>query len=470
MTGTAYYIRQSEDKTGDAVAIERQEQDCLQLAALKGWGTAERFADNSISATNGKTRPEFERLLTEIAAGRVTRLVVWHSDRLTRSMSDLLRLLEASNGWGVSLAAVRGPSMDLNDPTGVGLAQIITAVAGMETAHKGERQKRANRQRAEAGNAFWSRRPFGYDRLKDGTVVTIQHEADAIKKAADLVLGGATMSSVVRSWNDAGLRTTDVRSDSSGALTKNGGLWGVTQLRRLLLNPRYAGKRIYNGEDMGAGEWEPILTAEQHQALEVFLTDPRRRTAPVDLNARYLLSGVLTCGKCQRKLYAAPVKSRGREWMVYRCLGGYCLSRRLDLVDEAVEGVVVARLVRPDAAQLFRSGDDVVRLRDRAAELRKRRDAVAEMVADGLTSPGTGRELAAKLTNQLNDVSADIDAAGATNPAAALLMENDVAAAWAALPVGNKRRIIRALIDVTLMPAGKGVRFSAEQLRLQWKG
>ncbi|MFE5835834.1 recombinase family protein [Arthrobacter sp. NPDC056493] len=134
----------------------------------------------------------------------------------------------------------------------------------METAHKCERQKRANRQRAEAGKALWTRRPFRYDRSTDGKVFIVEDEVAAIGRAALAVLQGATVTSVGRDWNAAGLRTT----------AGKGGLWGVTQARRVLINPRYAGKRVYNGKDMdGIGDWEPILTEEQHRDLAVKLTD-----------------------------------------------------------------------------------------------------------------------------------------------------------------------------------------------------
>ena len=39
----------------------------------------------------------------------------------------------------------------MSDPTGVAVAQILTAISGMEVAHKGARQSSANAQRASKG-------------------------------------------------------------------------------------------------------------------------------------------------------------------------------------------------------------------------------------------------------------------------------------------------------------------------------
>lgn len=72
----AVYVRQSEDKTGHEAAVQRQEADCRLMAQAKGWDSPVLYADNSISATTGKTRPAFERLLGDIDRGLVSGVVV----------------------------------------------------------------------------------------------------------------------------------------------------------------------------------------------------------------------------------------------------------------------------------------------------------------------------------------------------------------------------------------------------------
>lgn len=442
--------------------MQRQEADCRLMAQAKGWDSPKLYADNSISATTGKTRPAFEKLLQDVERGHVSGVVVWHLDRLTRSMRDLSRIIEAGQKHRVNIACVHGVSLDLGDPTGVAVAQILTAIAAMETAHKGDRQKAANKQRAAAGEAFWSRRPFGYDRTSDGHVFTVEPEAEAIRQAAKAILDGATLSSVARQWNADGFTTT----------TKEQGKWGVTQIRRVLMNPRYAGKRIYNGEAQEAlGKWDAILDEETSRQLEEMLTDPRRKTAPDDLNSKYLLSGIAVCGKCGSKMFASPVpsKDKGVKRMVYRCFGAYCLQRGLEQVDALVQQIVVARLSQPDAARLFAAGDSTTDLRRKATDLRERRDALASLLAEGLLSPAAVREESGKLTRALSEVEDSISSAESLNPASALIGADDVAPAWYALPLGVQRQIIRSLLKVTVLPAGKGRGFDPEQVRIEWR-
>ncbi|XTR52895.1 recombinase zinc beta ribbon domain-containing protein [Pseudarthrobacter sp. So.54] len=266
-----------------------------------------------------------------------------------------------------------------------------------------------------------------------------------------------TLSSVMREW------------DAAGETTTAGGKWGVTQVRRLMLNPRYAGQQIYNGEDMGAGEWEPILDVETHKRLEVLLMDPRRRTAPDDLNSKYLLSGIVKCHKCGNPLYAAPHKAKGRSVMVYRCLGGYCLQRQMEPVDELVTAVIVARLARADASKLFVDSDKVAELRALATDLRGRRDALAALLADGLLSPTAVREQSAKISRALLEAETAMSAAEGVNPLAGVIGAEDVSNSWEALPLTSKKQVIRSLVEVTLLPAGKGVRFNPEHVKIEWK-
>lgn len=63
----AIYARISRDVTGEALGVERQLQDSRKLAESRGWVMAEEYVDNDISAYGGKSRPAYERMLTDIA-------------------------------------------------------------------------------------------------------------------------------------------------------------------------------------------------------------------------------------------------------------------------------------------------------------------------------------------------------------------------------------------------------------------
>src|SRR4051812_13288617 len=96
----AIYARQSLDRTGAGLAVERQVEDCKKLGKqLKLPGAPTIYADNDISATSGKPRPQYMKLLAALRDGKHPHLVVWHADRLHRRVAELepfIAIIEAS--------------------------------------------------------------------------------------------------------------------------------------------------------------------------------------------------------------------------------------------------------------------------------------------------------------------------------------------------------------------------------------
>jgi len=456
------YSRISEDKAKDEAGVVRQEKACRLLAEAKDWDVDRVYRDPSVSALDEtKVRPKFEQLVAAVEAGNVDKILVWHLDRLAIRMADLARIVEGGRDRNVEIASVHGVSIDLGDPTGVAVAQILSSIAEMERRHKGNRQAAANRQRAEQGQpAPWSRRPFGFTRSADGVSI-VESEALEIRRAADRVLDGDTLAAIVRDMNDRGIKTS------------TGGAWNIRGLSRVLLSPRTAGRVTYNGDDMGAADGLAILDQDTADRVQAVLRDPRRRTT-VSTEVRYLLSGIAMCGACGEKVgqpvYATPYKAKGpgKEYMIYRCPTAH-LGRRLDYVDEVVEKVIVARLALPDAADLFTANQSVAGIQAEADELRRRRNSLAAMLADGILDPDAVRQQARKLTDRIDALSRRIDAALGDSPVAELASADDVAAAWEDLPILTKREVIRTLLTVTIAPVGKGARFDPESVQIEWR-
>jgi site-specific DNA recombinase len=452
-TRAVIYARQSLDRSGEGAAVERQTADCRKLATSRGWSITDTITDNDLSASTGKPRPGYQRLLAAMRAGALDVVVVWHVDRLTRRLVDLEEVIGLCEQTGVRLATVTG-DLDLSTDTGRMLARILASVARGEVERKGARQRSANEQRAQAGRMGWTRRPFGYDRDDAGQVVAVEDEAAGLKAAAELLLGGSTLAAAARMLDDRGLTTTV------------GKPWNVTSLRRALLSPRYAGRVTYNGADVAAGQWPVILNAETQDRLTEVLRDVGRRVQQ-GTEPKFLLSGLARCGRCGAVMFATPMGVKGRRWQAYRCLSCY-VSRRLDLVDEVVTAVVVGRLSMSDAVNVLSRTEDVTALRQEAGELRQRRDDLAGLLADGLLSATAVRERSQKLTEQLRGLEGRITAALGESPAAVLVAAEDVAAAWEAMPLRDRKRALSLLLTVTILPAGKGRPFTPDSVQIAW--
>jgi site-specific DNA recombinase len=442
---TSIYVRQSQDKLGDTLAISRQLEACRDLCSSRDWPVIEVFTDNDVSATSGKARPGFNALL----ASNPKRIVVWHVDRLVRLSKDLERVIDL----GVNVYAVKSGHVDLSNPAGRAVAKTITAWAQYEGEQKATRQVAANLQRAQRGQVLWSRRPFGYDRA-GSAVRIVKSEAAEIRKAASKVLRGATVASVAADLN------------ARGVTTSTGGQWSVTSLKRALLSTRVAGRVVSKGEDYGLSGLA-ILDADTADRLAAVLRDPRRKLAP-STQVKYLLSGLAVCGRqgCAEAPMFATSNAKGV--LVYRCRSCYG-TRRLDLVDEVVMGVLVARLARPDAVVLLQRDVDLDGIRERVVELRSRRDGLASLLADGLLTSTAVRTQAGRLTDEIGDLERQVGAAAGTSPLARVLDSTDVAATLGRLSLLDLRDVLRSLLTVRILPAGKGVRFDPGHVEIEWK-
>jgi len=129
----------------------------------------------------------------------------------------------------------------------------------------------------------------------------------------------------------------------------------------------------------------------------------------------------------------------------------------------------VARLSRSDAAGLLDRDVDLDELRGRVVDLRERRDGLASLLADGLLTPAAVRAQAQRLTDQISDLERQIEAAIGTSPLARVIDSGDVLAALEALSLLDVREVIKALMDVRILPAGKGVRFNPEHVQIEWR-
>lgn len=402
MTDACIYVRISNDPDADTddggQGVARQEQDCRALADRLGWTVAHVFSDNDISAYNGKNRPGFEDMLAAVKHGRYDGVICWHTDRLTRSMKDLERVIDICAAADVPIRTVNGGDLDLATATGKMNFRIVSAVARQESEHKAERQRRANRQRAEAGGWWSSHRVFGYE--QDGTVR--EPEAAQIRQAAADVLTGVSMRAIARRMNE------------QGCVTAAGKRWNGVNLKGMLLNVRYAGLRAYNGKVIGPGDWTAILEPDTHAGVVAVLSDPSRGPATVRYERKYIGSQRYRCGRCGAKMqHTISTESNAKVYHRYVCTAAAHLARSQPELDAYVEAVALEYMIGTEDLHKVigtRVGDghtvDPTELRTRRAALAAQKDDLATLFTDGVLDGPAVRRESAKLQQKIGTIDA----------------------------------------------------------------
>jgi site-specific DNA recombinase len=460
----AIYARISSDD-GTALGVARQIEDCSALATKRGWSIAETFVDNDVSASSGVRRPQYEQLIEAIKHERVNALVVWDVDRLTRTPSELEQFIGLADAHQIALASVGG-EVDLATPQGRLTARIKGSVARHEVEQSSRRLKRKFLERAEAGKSH-GRVAYGYVRepvfdasgVLTGYVEQIDPvPAEVIRTATARLLAGEPLRAIVADLNEA------------GTLAPSGKSWSGTTLRQVLLRERNAGRRVHQGRVIGKGEWPAILDDDTFDRLVALLRDPQRRTNSGS-EVVHLLSGIARCGRCGAPLRGIVAHTSGKKKQPrsYSCGSCFKLRRKADSVDEVVEGVVVARLSRPDAAGLFGGNPEAMRQASEQVETIEARLAIAaDHFADGVTTGPQFERITAKLRPQLEAARASLwahqpspEMDGFTGPMAAQ--------AWERATIDRKRAVIEAIMTVTVLPSGAGRAFDPDQVDIKWR-
>ncbi|WP_235499998.1 recombinase family protein [Aeromicrobium sp. Leaf289] len=439
-------------------------EDCTRLATDRGWSVAETYVDNDVSASTGRRRPEYERLLDDIKRDRVSALVVWDIDRLTRTPAELETLIDLAEAHGVALASVGG-EVDLGTPQGRLTARIKGSVARHEVEQSSRRLKRKFLERAESGLSH-GKVAYGYVRepvidetgtVRGYTELLHPEQAAVIQTATKRILAGEPLRAVASALNE------------TGSMSPSGKPWSGTTLRQVLLRDRNAGRRVHQKQVIGKGNWPAILDDDSFDRLVALLRDPRRRTGN-NGGVKHLLSGIAICGNCGERLRGAAEHRYGKKKQPrsYACQNCYKVRRKADAVDEVVEALVIARLERPDAADLFAGDSDAMtRATSEKLAIEARLDLLADQFADGLITGSQLERGTARLRPKLAEVEAQIIAAS-PSPEYAELVGPGVRARWEGQSLDRKRAVIDALMRVTVLPSGAGQRFSPEQVEFEW--
>ena len=443
--------------------MERQRKDCESLARKLGWQVAAVHTDNDASAYSGKPRPGYRALLDDLDAGRTDAVLVWHTDRLHRSPRELEEYVDLCERRGVVTQTVKAGELDLATPSGRAVARTLGAWARFEVEHKSDRTRRAQRQAAEAGRWLGGRRPFGWSLRDDGRAVLNRLETREVRRAADKLLVGSSLGSIVDDLNRRGVTTGTGRP------------WNYTSLRQVLTRPRNAGLSTYGGEVVGASSWPAILTEDTWRAVCRLLEDPSRRRSQSN-RGRWLLAGLALCpcGSTVRSATVASNRAKGTTRTVYRCRerGAGHVARAAQQVDDFVAAVVIARLAQPDAVDLLSDDErpDVDALRTEAIALRARIAEAGDMYADGeLTRPQLER-IIDRAQRSLDRVEESMATATRGSALAGLAGSRDPARVWRGLSIDRRRAVVRALLGVTLLPSGRrGNEFDPDLIRIEWR-
>jgi DNA invertase Pin-like site-specific DNA recombinase len=394
------------DRTGQEAGIGRQERECRELAAAKGWKIVEVFKDNDVSAYSGRKRPGYEGLLEAIRSRRVNTVIAWHPDRLYRRLIDLEGLIDLAEEHGVRFATCVAGDIDLSTAAGRMNARVVASAARYESEHRAERLRLWHEDRVAKGLPHGGgRRPYGYEWSPEaGTWHPRPDEAAVIHRMVDHIIRGGSVSSLVRALN------------LEGVPTASGSRWANATVTRLLANPVIAGLREHRRTGtITQGNWEPIITLEQREMLQAIFKNPmrpKRGGGPTERSR--LLSGLLVCAHCDMKMYSDGQKN-GRY--AYTCSKSWKGQGCVRVAAWPLEDAIYLMAIRHVRDDVKKGGQPPYRLGNRRApapeeesliaerlKLLARRDELAAKYAEGFLDERQLKVGTARLDERIREV------------------------------------------------------------------
>ena len=163
----ALYGRQSIEKK-DSISVESQ----LEYCRYETHGDPYiEYADRGFSGKN-TNRPDFERMMNDIRAGKIKRVIVYKLDRISRSILDFANMMETFQEYNVEFVSST-EKFDTSTPIGRAMLNICIVFAQLERETIQKRVTDAYYARNKRGFYMGGRIPYGY-RLKSTVIDNIR--------------------------------------------------------------------------------------------------------------------------------------------------------------------------------------------------------------------------------------------------------------------------------------------------------
>ncbi|MFY9647762.1 MAG: recombinase family protein, partial [Terriglobales bacterium] len=140
---------------------EMQLAELREYASRRGWEIYGEYVDSGVSGSK-ESRPELNRLMSDVHLRRFDVVLCWKVDRFGRSLKHLVNALADLDSYGVAFVSLRD-NLDLSTPSGRLMFQIIGAMAEFERSLIQERV-RAGLRNAKLKGKTLGRPPLTLDR------------------------------------------------------------------------------------------------------------------------------------------------------------------------------------------------------------------------------------------------------------------------------------------------------------------
>jgi site-specific DNA recombinase len=263
----AVYTRKSSEEGLEQSfnSLDAQREACLayiQSQRQEGWRALPAHYDDGGFSGGSMDRPALKQLLTDIEARKIDTVVVYKVDRLTRSLADFAKIVEAFDSRGISFVSV---TQQFNTTSSMGrlTLNVLLSFAQFEREVTGERIRDKIAASKRKGMWMGGCVPLGYD-VRDRHLVVNKEEAEQVREIFRLYLRFGCVQTLKKHLDAQGIKSK-IRISFNGR-SSGGTQYSRGALYKILGNKTYLGEiphkdQSYPGEHQAIVErdlWERV--------------------------------------------------------------------------------------------------------------------------------------------------------------------------------------------------------------------
>jgi site-specific DNA recombinase len=363
---TAAQAERDGDPEGYSIPFQRDA--CLQRVRELGLEVAGEFTDAGESAKSAD-RPQLRAMLTRLAGGDISAVIVHKIDRLARNIEDHVAIKAVLRRHRCQLISV---TENIEETASGKLVEGIHALmAEFYSSNLATEIRKGTIQKAKSGGTPHLA-PLGYLNIRKrvegkelGTIAVDPERAPLVQHAFEaFATGNYTLDSLLSELTARGLRHRSTAKRHARPLSR-------AQLSNLLHNRYYIGIVNYAGVEY-VGRHEPLIGRDLFDQVQAVLLSHNVSGEKQRKHHQYL-KGSVFCGRCGSRLCITRARGNGGTYLYFFCNGRHkgtgCLQpyiRVEDLEDAVVDYYAMIQL-EPERMDQIRND-----IREEMADQRRR--------------------------------------------------------------------------------------------------
>ena len=305
------------------------------IAKNPRWRFVEIYADEGITGTLDKKRPNFLRMIRDCEKGKIDLILTKSVARFARNTVDSLRYVRQLKAKGIGVYFEEQALDTLKDDSEM-LIGFHSVMAQAESENISANVKWGIRQRMKTGTFAFRYNLLGYKKGADGQPEIVQEEAEVVRQIFQMYLDGKSIDQL------------KIFLEENSILTPQGkSLWSKQSIKNILANERYSGDMLLQKTftenciskkvKKNRGEMAKYLITNNHPAIidrntfklvqmEIARRGSKRKTADKTIteqgkySGKYILTDLLVCGECGSPYRRRKWTKNGKSRVIWRCL------------------------------------------------------------------------------------------------------------------------------------------------------